>query len=157
MEVSGRSASRPGRSTPREGAPGIHWIGGWVGHSRSGRGAEEKISSPRRKSNPRTPIVQPVARKSCTHLGNVYNKGKGHHRVQNGSGVHPACCPMGTRSSFPGCKAAGAWSYTSTPQYVFMAWCLVKHRDNFIFTFMSISRKQGVVKFFPKLFTSSGT
>jgi hypothetical protein len=22
-----------------------------------------------------------------------------------------------------------AWSYTSAPQYVFMAWCLVKHRD----------------------------
>jgi len=22
-----------------------------------------------------------------------------------------------------------AWSYTSTPQYVFVAWCLVKHRD----------------------------
>jgi len=28
-----------------------------------------------------------------------------------------------------------AWSYTSTPQYTFMAWCLVKHRDNFTFTF----------------------
>jgi hypothetical protein len=23
-----------------------------------------------------------------------------------------------------------AWSYTSTPQYAFMAWCLLKHRDN---------------------------
>jgi hypothetical protein len=31
-----------------------------------------------------------------------------HHRVQNGSGVHPASCPMGTRGSFPGGKAAGA-------------------------------------------------
>jgi hypothetical protein len=31
-----------------------------------------------------------------------------HHRVQNGSGAHPASCPMGTRSSFPGVKAAGA-------------------------------------------------
>jgi hypothetical protein len=28
-----------------------------------------------------------------------------------------------------------AWSCTSIPQYVFMAWCLVKHRDNFAFTF----------------------
>jgi hypothetical protein len=28
-----------------------------------------------------------------------------------------------------------AWSYTSTPQYVFMAWCLVKHGDNFTFTY----------------------
>jgi hypothetical protein len=26
-----------------------------------------------------------------------------------------------------------AWSYTYTPQYAFMAWCLIKHRDNFIF------------------------
>jgi hypothetical protein len=32
-------------------------------------------------------------------------------------------------------EVKNAWSYTSTPQYVFMAWCLVKHRDNFIFYF----------------------
>jgi hypothetical protein len=31
-----------------------------------------------------------------------------HHRVQNGSWAHPAFCPMGTRVSFPGDKAAGA-------------------------------------------------
>jgi hypothetical protein len=31
-----------------------------------------------------------------------------HHRVQNGSGAHPASYPMGTGSSFPGGKAAGA-------------------------------------------------
>jgi hypothetical protein len=31
-----------------------------------------------------------------------------HHRVQNGSGVHTASYPMGTRGSFPGGKAAGA-------------------------------------------------
>jgi hypothetical protein len=31
-----------------------------------------------------------------------------HHRVQNGSGAHPASHPMGTRSSFLGGKAAGA-------------------------------------------------
>jgi hypothetical protein len=30
-------------------------------------------------------------------------------------------------------KVKNAWSYTSTPQYVFMAWCLVKRRDNFTF------------------------
>jgi hypothetical protein len=30
-----------------------------------------------------------------------------HHRVQNGSGAHPAY-PMGTRGSFPGGKAVGA-------------------------------------------------
>jgi hypothetical protein len=31
-----------------------------------------------------------------------------HHRVQTGSGAHPASYPMGTRGSFPGGKAAGA-------------------------------------------------
>jgi hypothetical protein len=30
-----------------------------------------------------------------------------HHRIQNGSGAHPASYSMGTRSSFPGGKAAG--------------------------------------------------
>jgi hypothetical protein len=55
---------------------------------------------------------------------------------------------MGTRDSFLGVKRPGreadqsppssaevknARGYTSTPQHVFMAWCLVKHRDNFTF------------------------
>jgi hypothetical protein len=31
-----------------------------------------------------------------------------HHRVQTGSGAHPASYLMGTRVSFPGGKAAGA-------------------------------------------------
>jgi hypothetical protein len=31
-----------------------------------------------------------------------------HHRVQNGSGSHPASYPMGTRGSFFEGKAAGA-------------------------------------------------
>jgi hypothetical protein len=31
-------------------------------------------------------------------------------------------------------EVKNAWSYNSTPQYVFMEWCLVKHRDNFTFT-----------------------
>jgi hypothetical protein len=31
-------------------------------------------------------------------------------------------------------EVKNVWSYTSTPQYVFMAWCLVKHRDNLTFT-----------------------
>jgi hypothetical protein len=59
---------------------------------------------------------------------------------------HPASYPMGARKSFLGVKRPGreadhsppssdedknAWSYTFTLQYVFMAWCLVKHRDNF--------------------------
>jgi hypothetical protein len=31
-----------------------------------------------------------------------------HHCVQNGSGTHQPSCPMDTRGSFPGGKAAGA-------------------------------------------------
>jgi hypothetical protein len=58
------SASRPGRFTSRERAPGTHWIGGWVG-PRAVLDAVVKriIPSPRRESNPRTPIVQPVAQR----------------------------------------------------------------------------------------------
>jgi hypothetical protein len=32
-------------------------------------------------------------------------------------------------------EVKNAWSYTSIPQYIFMAWCLVKRRDNFTFAF----------------------
>jgi hypothetical protein len=31
-----------------------------------------------------------------------------HHRIQNGSGAHPASYPVRTKDSFPGGKAAGA-------------------------------------------------
>jgi hypothetical protein len=30
-------------------------------------------------------------------------------------------------------EVKNAWSYNSTPQCVFMVWCLVKHKDNFTF------------------------
>jgi len=33
-----------------------------------------------------------------------------YYRVQTGSGAHPVSCPTGTGGSFPGDKAAGAWS-----------------------------------------------
>jgi hypothetical protein len=32
-------------------------------------------------------------------------------------------------------EVKNAWISASTPQYAFMAWCLVKHRDNFTFIF----------------------
>jgi hypothetical protein len=56
--------SRPGRFTPRERAPGAQWRGGWV-DPRAALDAvvKRKIPSPRRESNPRTPIVQPVAQR----------------------------------------------------------------------------------------------
>jgi len=37
-----------------------------------------------------------------------------HRPVQTGSEAHPASYPMGTRGSFPGNKAAGAWSWSLT-------------------------------------------
>jgi hypothetical protein len=46
----------------------------------------------------------------------------------------------------PPSRAKNAWSYTSTPQYAFMAWCLLKHRDNFTFLTKMPS-------FYPKLQT----
>jgi hypothetical protein len=74
-----------------------------------------------------------------------------HHRVQNGSGFHPASYPMGTRGSFPGEKSGRGVKLTTRlrlvwrsrmsaaipplHQYVFMAWCLVKPRDNFTLPF----------------------
>jgi len=61
-------------------------------------------------------------------------------------GAHPAPYITGTRCSYPGVKWPGheadhsspssaevrnVWGYTSTPPYIFMAWYLVMHRDNF--------------------------
>jgi hypothetical protein len=40
-------------------------------------------------------------------LGRVKNFSL-HHRIQTGSGAHPASYPMGTKGSFPGGKAVGA-------------------------------------------------
>jgi hypothetical protein len=37
-----------------------------------------------------------------------------HHHVQTSSGAHPASYPIGTRGSFPGSRAAGAWSWSLT-------------------------------------------
>jgi hypothetical protein len=56
------SASRPGSFTSKERAPGIHWIGGRVGpRAVLDAAVKRKIPSPLRESNPRTPVVQPVA------------------------------------------------------------------------------------------------
>jgi hypothetical protein len=38
-----------------------------------------------------------------------------HHRVQNGSGAHPASYPMGTRCSLPGVKRTGREADHSLP------------------------------------------
>jgi hypothetical protein len=56
------SASRPGRFTPKERAPGTPWTGGWVGpRAVVDAVVKRRIPSLRRESKPRTPIVQSVA------------------------------------------------------------------------------------------------
>jgi hypothetical protein len=58
------SDSCPGRFTPRVRAPGAHWIGGWLGpRAVLDAVVKRKIPSPRRESNPRIPIVQPIAQR----------------------------------------------------------------------------------------------
>jgi hypothetical protein len=68
-----------------------------------------------------------------------------HRNVHTGSGVHPPPVHL-YQDCFVGGKAArtwnklsplsiaevkNAWSYTSTPPYVYMAWCLVKRHEQF--------------------------
>jgi len=58
------SASRPEPFTPREGAPGTHWIGGWVGPTAVlDVGVKRKIPSLCQEYNPRTLIIQPLAQR----------------------------------------------------------------------------------------------
>jgi hypothetical protein len=67
------SASRPGRFTPKEGSPFTHYIGGWVGPRASlDTVVKRNIPSPRWESNPRTPIVQPVAQRYTDSANTVH-------------------------------------------------------------------------------------
>jgi hypothetical protein len=58
------SVSRPYRFTPQEKIP-LYQLDRRLGGTqrRSGRGGEERIPSPHRKSNPRTLIVHPIAQR----------------------------------------------------------------------------------------------
>jgi hypothetical protein len=63
MEVSGQLHA-PAALPPKERAPGTHWIGGWVClRAVLDAVVKRKIPSPRRESNPKTPIVQPAAQR----------------------------------------------------------------------------------------------
>jgi hypothetical protein len=63
MEMSGQlHASQP--LYPERKSPGTHWIGGWVGpRAVLDAVVKRKIPSPRRESNSRIPIVQPIAQR----------------------------------------------------------------------------------------------
>jgi hypothetical protein len=71
------SAARPGRFTLRERAPGAHWIGCWVSfRTVLDAMVKRKIPSPRRESNPRIQLFQPVARAVPTELSRTCEKYK---------------------------------------------------------------------------------
>jgi hypothetical protein len=73
-----------------------------------------------------------------------------HLRVHNGSGVHPASYPMGTKGSFLGGKAAGAWSWQLTSikcQGQRMSGAQLKHRDNFSFKQLCNMHTESVIPF----------
>jgi hypothetical protein len=64
---------------------------------------------------------------------------------QSSCDVHTATCSVGIRGPFRGHRVTGVWSwpppssttcknvwsYTPFTSYVFIAWCLVKHKDHF--------------------------
>jgi hypothetical protein len=80
------SASRPDRFTPRERAPVTHWIGSWVGpRAVLDAVVKRKIPSPRRESNPRISIVQPVTKHN---IKNLYTNTSAYLIVINGSFQH---------------------------------------------------------------------
>jgi hypothetical protein len=92
-----------------------------------------------------------------------------HHRLQNGSGTHPASYLMGARGFFPGVKRPGREADHSPPSsaevkelvelYLYFAntssWrgAQLKHRDNFtfyLFIYADISHPDGSVTFISK-------
>lgn len=60
-------------------------------------------------------------------------------------------CSEGTGASLPGDKNKNVWSSTSTSSYSIMAWCLMKHGDNFSFT-SHLKKETG---FYTHTYTSS--
>jgi hypothetical protein len=71
LDEGGWSVSRPGRFALREGAPGTHWIGGWVG-LRAGLDAVVKKKFPT-PTGTRTPIIQPIAQRYTSELFRLLN------------------------------------------------------------------------------------
>jgi len=44
-----------------------------------------------------------------------------------------------------------SWSYTSIPTYIFMAWCLIKHRCNFTFNVSGLCHHWSIGKYSGRL------
>jgi len=83
--------------------------------------------------------------------------------------AHPASYPVGTRGSFPGGKAAGAWSWPLTSVccrgqecvalYLHCPICLhgevLKYRGNFTFYFYTLGPAARIIRGFPQLKASN--
>jgi len=63
------------------------------------------------------------------------------HYIQTASGAHPTSYPTGSGGSSgreadnsppSGAGVKNAWSYTSTPQYMFTMWCLISNGNDMI-------------------------
>jgi hypothetical protein len=109
MEVVGGQLHAPASLPPRERAPGTHWTGSWVGpRAVLDAVVKRKIPSAGRESNPRTPIVQPVAQRytdwAITALLNftVCSKIKFKELTVNGQFGRKSSCLFGGGGSFMG-------------------------------------------------------
>jgi len=77
------------------------------------------------------------------------------YRFQTGSGAHrvsysPEVQRPGREAEYSpqtSAEVKNIWGYTSIPPYVFMAWCLFKHR--YFFMTWYLVKHRGVVKFLP--------
>jgi hypothetical protein len=113
------SASLPGRFTPRERAPGTHWLGDWVG-CRAGLQSvvRRKILSLCRDWNPQ--LSNPLAQRCTTDLS----------QLRSSIVFQYILCYMKLLPPLP--------------QYVLIAWYLIKHGENFTFTFTWSSSQTSV-------------
>jgi hypothetical protein len=152
---------------PRPPAPwvralGRHWIGGWVGP----RFSLEAIVNKRNPIIILSLFLRAVLAQSILRLATGWTVGVLAFDYRRGPGIFlfttvsrmalgpiqpsiqwiPGTLSLGIKrpgresDHSPPFSAAfkNAWRYTSTPQYVFMPWCLVKHRDNFYFQILSL-------------------
>jgi hypothetical protein len=73
----------PGRFTPGERDPSIHWIGGWLGLRTGVDAMENRNSWPHRDSNSDSSVLYPAASRyldssASNYKGNVFLVRKGH-------------------------------------------------------------------------------
>jgi hypothetical protein len=116
-------ASRPGRFTPGERAPGIHWLGGWVDPQSLLDDVERRkiLPLPGQELRPRSQslyrlltkgkhLVSIITRLCISRLVNQGLISRTSRNlsllcsVQTGSGAHPTSCAVGTGGKQLGCE-----------------------------------------------------